>query len=135
MRGSVSGTCCAAAKSGLSASSRPTAVMPPTEYLPAPSRKPRREIAPCTYWSNRFSTSRGKSAAVGRGMVVLSKVDPRVYPSGTVTLTTGALGQAAAAACSDFQPFLADRGVRAQLRRRALEHDAPMAHHDAALRD
>jgi hypothetical protein len=52
IRASVFATCWAAAKFGLSASSRPAAVTPPTANRAAPSRKPRRSIAPCTYLSN-----------------------------------------------------------------------------------
>ena len=66
MRGSSPRTCCACANFGLSASSSIAAVVPPTAKRAAPSRKPRRSMPPCTYWSNRRSTSGAKSAAVGR---------------------------------------------------------------------
>ena len=40
--------------------------MPPTANLLARSRKPRRSMSPCTYASNRISSSSSKSAAVFR---------------------------------------------------------------------
>ena len=46
---------------------RPRWCRRPRRSAPARSRKPRRSMPPCTYWSNRRSTSGSKSAAVRRG--------------------------------------------------------------------
>src|SRR5665213_1545541 len=115
MRASVLATCSASANFGLSASSRPAAVTPPTANLAAPSRKPRRSIPPCTYLSNRRRTSGSKSAAVlrGRGASVMTCLEELFFRQPTAAVRPRS--------CLIGPP-------RDDCRRRPLKRGTPMTH-------
>src|ERR1700693_4687579 len=55
--------------------------MPPTANLCAPSRNSRRSIPPCTYRSNRFRSSCGKSHAFLRSMGASLLIEAEAFGS------------------------------------------------------